>query len=118
MHNYVILLLFSFLMSSCEKKTIKPVDTIKTINNRWQADEYADRNTVQHGWAQRFFFDEYRFSGKENVLDIGSGDGAITWKIANQTAGHVIGLDVSPDMTAFAKKNHKADNLFFYYRPC
>ena len=113
MNRYIILSLIAFLVSGCGKTPIQPADAIKTINNEWRADEYSDKNAVQYGWAQRFFFDKYQFSGKENVLDIGSGDGAISSIMATQTFGRVIGLDVSPDMTDFSKRNYPFANLFF-----
>jgi len=46
------------------------------------------------------------FTGK-NVLEIGSGDGRLTWRYAGW-AGHVIGIEPNADKTALAEKNMPA----------
>ena len=43
------------------------------------------------------------FTGK-NVLEIGSGDGRLTWRYAHQTS-HVIGIEPNADKTALAEEN-------------
>jgi SAM-dependent methyltransferase len=40
----------------------------------------------------------------ERVLDVGCGTGAITRELARRTKGQVIGLDIDPDMIAFARQ--------------
>ncbi len=40
----------------------------------------------------------------KNVLEIGSGDGRLTWRYANR-AGYVIGIEPSADKTILAEKD-------------
>ena len=43
----------------------------------------------------------------KNVLEIGSGDGRLTWRYAGR-AGHVIGIEPKAEKTALAEKNMPA----------
>lgn len=43
----------------------------------------------------------------KNVLEIGSGDGRLTWRYAEQ-AGHVIGIEPDADNAALAEKDMPA----------
>lgn len=43
----------------------------------------------------------------KNVLEIGSGDGRLTWRYAEQ-AGHVIGIEPDADKAALAEKDMPA----------
>ena len=55
-------------------------------------------------------------SGKMSVLDIGSGDGALTLKLAKRTEGPVVGIDRSPENLLFSKKqaeNKSISNAIF-----
>ena len=52
----------------------------------------------------------YRRAGLEaasRVLDVGSGTGAITAKVARRTQGEVIGIDIDPEMVAFARQHDR-----------
>ncbi len=88
--------------------------------------EYNQNAQLQMGWADEFFLKHYHFKGDEHILDIGSGDGKITAKIAQAVPkGSVIGIDNSTSMLAKADKDYHqvpnlqfnledADNLSFY----
>ncbi|MGD9592737.1 MAG: trans-aconitate 2-methyltransferase, partial [Candidatus Berkiella sp.] len=70
------------------------------------------------GWADRFFFKQFTFKGNELVLDIGSGDGKISARIADALPkGKVIGIDNSQSMldTAYTYST-KRKNLNFLYQ--
>lgn len=58
------------------------------------------------------FFPILIWEGWETVLDIGCGDGKISSLIAEK-AGSVVGIDISPSMIEFAKKQYGSENLFF-----
>ena len=68
---------------------------------------------MQSSWADDFFFKRHSFDGDELILDVGSGDGKITAKIADH-ALFVLGIDKSPSMIEKAKAAFKDyDNLNF-----
>ncbi len=74
--------------------------------------KYAKVSQHQKEWGQRLI-SELSLSGRERVLDMGCGDGALTAAIAEILVdGEVVGIDASEGMIAEAKK-HKADNLTF-----
>lgn len=55
--------------------------------------------------------DKYRFSGREQILDIGCGDGKITESIAKKlSSGHITGIDSSQEMITLAKKRYQKNN--------
>jgi len=86
-----------------------------TIAGHWDGAEYHENSQCQANWADRFFFQHYVFKGDESVLDIGSGDGKLTARIADQVSkGKVVGIDNADLMLKEAQKNfnHKA-NLSF-----
>lgn len=80
----------------------------------WIADAYAENNRLQEELTARFFFSVYQWRGSENVLDIGSGDGRITARLAGYAPlGTVTGWDYSPSMIAHAKSRYSLANLLF-----
>lgn len=85
------------------------------ISEHWVGSEYKENALLQANWADRFFFKHYDFKGNEAILDIGSGDGKLTARIADLTAqGKVIGIDNSELMLKEAKKHaHDRKNLLF-----
>lgn len=84
------------------------------VKNHWDGNMYSANAQAQAGWADRFFFSQYQFNGTEKVLDIGSGDGKITARIAEK-ASHVVGIDKSESMVAKAKQAFKdTKNLELY----
>jgi 2-polyprenyl-3-methyl-5-hydroxy-6-metoxy-1,4-benzoquinol methylase len=50
---------------------------------------------------------------QENVLDIGCGNGALSYDIARKTSGMVIGIDKSKDNIGYANKHYNRGNLKF-----
>jgi len=50
---------------------------------------------------------------QENVLDIGCGNGALSYDIARKTSGMVIGIDKSKANIDYANKHYNHDNLKF-----
>ena len=56
----------------------------------------------------------YPFSGSEQILDVGSGDGALSALLAKKVPqGGVLGIDVSPAMVEYAKNSWSRSNLQF-----
>lgn len=83
--------------------------------NQWDGDEYLENAQLQAGWADKFFFQKCQFKGNEFVLDIGSGDGRLTARIADKVPnGYVVGIDNSDSMIQVALRNWgDIDNLAF-----
>ncbi len=72
---------------------------------RWDAADYRDSSSQQKKWG-RELLPLLRLRGDERVLDIGCGDGKLTAEIAELLpSGHVIGIDSSSEMIAFARKS-------------
>src|SRR5690348_8128894 len=72
----------------------------------WNAADYEQNSTMQFGLAEELL-PRLRLAGWEHVLDLGCGSGRITAQIAGQVpAGAVTGVDVSPDMVAFARRQY------------
>lgn len=54
------------------------------------------------------------FKENEEVLDIGCGDGRITYEIAERiNSGDVTGIDISPQMVEYATNNYSKDNITY-----
>ncbi len=79
----------------------------------WQGDYYNENSSVQYFWAKGFLNKiEDRLSGE--ILDLGCGDGKITYEIAkNHPECNITGVDPSPSMIETAKKKYKLSNLSF-----
>lgn len=78
---------------------------------RWDAEDYAKHSSGQHRWALRNV-QRLALRGHEHVLDLGSGDGKVTAEIARLVpAGRVLGVDKSPDMIDFARRNFATHGL-------
>ncbi|MBN2027627.1 MAG: methyltransferase domain-containing protein [Actinobacteria bacterium] len=70
---------------------------------RWDAADYRDSSSQQKKWGRELLA-KLRLDGGERVLDIGCGDGKLTAEIAELVpSGHVVGIDSSPEMIAFAR---------------
>ncbi len=82
--------------------------------NHWQASQYSKNSRLQYDAAMDALA-EYAFKGNENVLDVGCGDGKITYQIALKTPqGFVLGVDASENMITYAKENFlQQKNLSF-----
>lgn len=76
-------------------------------SEQWSAEDYAQNGLLQFKWAKKFFFDRFEWSGHEQVLDIGCGDGRLTHLISKYTPfGNVLGIDNSPSMINYAHQNY------------
>ncbi len=74
-------------------------------NIKWDASDYAKNSAVQQTWGKELIL-KLKLNGKEDVLDIGCGDGKITAEIAQSLKnGTVVGLDSSEEMLTLAKQN-------------
>ena len=85
----------------------------------WNAKEYHHHSSTQRNMASDLM-KHISLKGDETILDVGSGDGKITAKIAELlTTGDVVGLDISPSMIAFATEQYppeKYPNLSFLFK--
>jgi trans-aconitate methyltransferase len=84
-------------------------------SEQWSAEDYAQNGLLQFKWAKKHFFDRFEWSGHEQVLDIGCGDGRLTHLISKCTPfGNVLGIDNSPSMINYAHQNYtEFTNLSF-----
>lgn len=70
---------------------------------RWNAQDYAQNSQAQQQWAKELIA-QLQLSGRENVLDLGCGDGKVTAEIAKiVNHGTVVGIDNSAAMIALAQ---------------
>lgn len=69
----------------------------------WNAQDYAQNSQAQQQWANELIA-LLQLSGRENVLDLGCGDGKVTAEIAKIVdRGAVVGIDNSAAMIALAQ---------------
>jgi len=62
--------------------------------------------SIQAGWTRptrTWLYREARLAQARAVLEVGCGTGAIATELARLTSGHVVGLDLDPEMLAFAR---------------
>ena len=79
----------------------------------FDGEKYKKASAHQKEWANNIL-KELNFTGKETILDLGCGDGAITKQLAHLVpCGNVIGIDASEGMIATAQKGKKDRNLRF-----
>jgi len=72
----------------------------------WDAEDYSKSSSMQKKWG-RELLSKLPLNGEERVLDIGCGDGALTFEIAARLPrGYVLGIDNSPEMIAFARRSY------------
>lgn len=69
----------------------------------WEADKYNEHSSVQYDSAIDLLR-KINIAQKERILDVGCGDGKVTYSIAQNTFANtkIIGIDKSPDMIAFS----------------
>jgi trans-aconitate 2-methyltransferase len=83
---------------------------------RWDAEQYARSSAAQTGWAMELI-ERLSLRSTESVLDIGCGDGRVTFELSRRVReGNVLGIDSSEDMirralAAFPPERHA--NLSF-----
>ncbi len=87
-------------------------------NQGLEASAYTNNSSKQEEWALDFFRTSYTITGDEKkILDLGSGDGSITVKMAKmfadqfpKTAVEFIGMDISQSMIEKAKADYPKEN--------
>ncbi len=74
--------------------------------NRWDPSYYSKNSSTQLKHAQELIC-QHTFSGNENILDIGCGDGKITSALSRYVPhGKILGIDKSEEMIRFAKSRY------------
>jgi trans-aconitate 2-methyltransferase len=77
----------------------------------WDPAAYAAHSAPQASWA-RELVSRTALAGHERVLDVGCGDGRITAEMARAVSGgFVVGVDSSPAMIEFARRNFRPDRF-------
>jgi trans-aconitate 2-methyltransferase len=86
--------------------------------HKWDPETYEKSSSPQKEWAEDLLA-KITLRGNEKILDIGSGDGKITAKIASLIPqGSVLGIDNSHEMVIFAQRKYPPSiwpNLSFQY---
>ncbi len=76
----------------------------------WNAQDYSTNSTFQSGLADELI-KKLNLTGRENVLDIGCGDGKITARIAsNLPFGAAVGIDSSEKMIELAGRTFNPES--------
>ena len=71
---------------------------MKTVKDKWNAKDYAKNSSAQEKWAVELI-EKLALDGNEKLLDIGCGDGKITYRLSRiLNNGSVIGIDQSESM--------------------
>lgn len=82
--------------------------------DKWDARDYARNSSAQELWANELI-SKLALLGNESLLDIGCGDGKITYSIAQKlTNGTVVGIDRSKSMIELAETQFNLPNLSFF----
>jgi trans-aconitate methyltransferase len=81
---------------------------IDGVNDGWKDEflalKYFHNSELQRQWAWHLL-GSYHFTGNENILDFGCGDGKITAEISHLVPqGHILGFDSSSSMINFSKR--------------
>lgn len=78
---------------------------------KWNAEEYlGEASSEQQKWAAELI-EKLHLKGDERLLDIGCGDGRVTFEISRRLPeGFAIGVDNSENMIAYAHKQFEAEN--------
>lgn len=85
---------------------------ISSSRFEFDGEKYKEASKHQKEWGSSLI-SEFNFSGMEDILDLGCGDGVLTEKISQLVPkGRVIGIDASVGMIRTAEKL-KRDNLLF-----
>ena len=76
--------------------------------------DWHKRYLKQAEWTaaiREYIYKKIFVEANHTVLDLGSGTGALLTELITQTNDNVVGLDLSYDNLAFAKRNHNAYKL-------
>lgn len=78
----------------------------------FDGEKYKKSSTHQKEWGNKIIA-EFKLKGSESILDLGSGDGALTCQLAELAPrGYVLGIDASQGMIDTARKLER-QNLKF-----
>lgn len=78
----------------------------------FDGEKYARSSAHQKSWGEQLMA-ELQLTGRERILDLGSGDGAMTARLSDKVpSGSVLGIDASRGMIEAAGA-HRRDNLEF-----
>ncbi len=78
---------------------------------KWDAQDYRKSSSSQQRWAQELM-GKLSLSGTERILDIGCGDGKVTFELSRLVPyGSVIGIDNSEDMIILAQRIYPPDKF-------
>ena len=78
----------------------------------FNGEKYAKASTHQKEWGNKII-GELKLKGNETILDLGCGDGALTFELSQRVPdGKVIGIDASEGMISVAK-NKEYERLEF-----
>jgi trans-aconitate 2-methyltransferase len=85
-----------------------------TERTHWNAEQYSTNSAVQFGITTSAL-DRHDFYGDESVVDLGCGDGKVTYNLSLRVPrGRVVGVDNSENMLQFARRTYAAQhNLSF-----
>jgi trans-aconitate 2-methyltransferase len=79
----------------------------------FNGEKYKRASSQQKAWGKTLI-SGLEFAGRERILDLGCGDGALTAELAELVpGGFVLGIDASESMIATARKDHAGANLRF-----
>lgn len=78
----------------------------------WSGEGYAAISGLQK-WLADESLGQLQWRHRDEVLDLGCGDGKITAQIAPLVA-HAVGVDFSQSMVDFAHEHHRRDNLRYF----
>jgi trans-aconitate 2-methyltransferase len=83
----------------------------------WNAEQYSTNSAVQFGITTSIL-DRHGFYGDESVVDLGCGDGKVTYNLSLRVPrGRAVGVDNSENMLQFARKTYATQhNLSFALR--
>jgi SAM-dependent methyltransferase len=76
------------------------------MTTKMSLDQWDQQFTRQAGWTRGTRAHLYRRANllrARRALDVGSGTGVVTEELAGRTQGQVVGVDLDPDMVAFAQ---------------
>jgi SAM-dependent methyltransferase len=71
-----------------------------------KAREYDGGTHTKHRHTRYHHFFVDRIKPGERVLDIGCGDGALTYDVADKSGAYVVGIDINADNIATARQRH------------
>ncbi len=82
------------------------------MSYNFNGEKYKKSSKHQKEWATEIL-SEFHFKGNEKILDLGSGDGTISYKLADMVPnGSVIGIDNSKGMIDSSKKLERGNLKF------